>query len=164
MKAFDFILKLPYSVFNIALALVAFVSLTAALISQYIFGLHPCELCIYQRVPFVVVILLGLIGFFKPIFARITLWISSLALLINSGIAFFHSGVERKWWAGLSGCTSPDMGGSIEELIARIESTAVTRCDEISWSLFGLSMANYNVLLCGGLAILIVLILKLKRA
>mgnify|MGYP001768927818 CR=1 FL=1 len=46
------------------------------------------------------------------------------------------------------------MTGSIEEIMARIEATDVTRCDEIPWELFGLSMANYNVAMCLGLAVL----------
>jgi len=45
------------------------------------------------------------------------------------------------------------MSGSIEDLMARIQSTDVTRCDEIPWDLFGLSMANYNVMMCLGLGV-----------
>ena len=74
--------------------------------------------------------------------------LSGIAFLTNAGIAIFHSGVERKWWAGLEGCSTPDMTGSVEDLMARIQNTAVTRCDEFSWNLFGLSMANYNAALC----------------
>lgn len=159
---FHYFLSLPLSRFNLLMVAVAASALSAALISQYVFGLHPCELCLYQRVPFVAMIILGLIGASSG-YGRITLWISAIAMIINSGIAVFHSGVERKWWAGLSGCTSPDMSGSIEDVIARISATAVTRCDEISWSLFGLSMANYNVFLCAGLAALIILYLLRQR-
>lgn len=136
-------------IFIIAISVTA---LTSVFISQYGFGLHPCHLCIYQRWPFAVTIVLGLIGlltnFKKPVIA-----LSGLTFLINAGIAFYHSGVERKWWAGLAGCSTPDMSGSIEDLMARIEATAVTRCDEIAFELFGLSMANYNVLLCLGCAV-----------
>ncbi len=134
---------------------IAFISsgaLGAALISQYVFGLHPCELCIYQRIPYLLCIGFGIIGFLFSRFSRLALISSGLSFLVNSAIAFFHSGVERKWWAGLSGCSTPDMSGSIEDLLKRIQNTAVTRCDEIPWSLFGLSMANYNIVVCLGLA------------
>lgn len=141
------------------LAALSALSLGFALISQYGFGLHPCELCIYQRIPFGIIIVLGIIGFLAARFAKPVIALSGLALFINSAIAFFHSGVERKWWAGLEGCSAPDMSGSIEELMARIQNTAVTRCDEIAWQFLGLSMANYNVLLCLSLAALIFLYL-----
>lgn len=129
-------------------------ALSGALIGQYGFDLHPCELCLYQRIPFILNIVLALLGYFwvskkKPIIA-----VSGILFLINSGIAFFHSGVERKWWAGLTGCSTPDMTGSIEDLLKRIQETSVVRCDEIPWSLFGLSMANYNVVFCLGMGII----------
>lgn len=139
------------------------IALGAALTGQYGFGLHPCELCIYQRIPFGIVIILGGLGFLAAKSARIMAALSALALLVNSGIALFHSGVERKWWQGLQGCSTPDMSGSIEDLLARIQNTAVTRCDEIPWSLFGLSMANYNVLACFAAAALIILYLWQTR-
>jgi disulfide bond formation protein DsbB len=134
-------------------------TLAGALIGQYGFDLHPCDLCIYQRIPFVLNIVLGLLGYFwvskqKPIIA-----ISGILFLINSGIAMFHSGVERKWWAGLTGCSTPDMSGSIEDLLKRIQETDVVRCDEIPWSLFGLSMANYNVVFCLGIGVLLLIYL-----
>jgi len=137
---------------SLLLALASAGALAGALIGQYMFGLHPCELCIYQRWPYALVILAGLIGFFVPKFRFPAIALSGLALFVNAAIAFFHSGVERKWWAGLEGCSTPDMSGSIEELMRRIEQTAVTRCDEIAWELFGLSMANYNVAYCLALA------------
>lgn len=138
-------------------------ALASVFIGQYAFGLHPCHLCIYQRWPFAVTILLGLIGAMSAHLARSMIGLSAIAFFVNAGIALFHSGVERKWWAGLEGCSTPDMSGSIEELMARIEATAVTRCDEIAWELFGLSLANYNVLLCAGAGITCLLYLSFRR-
>ncbi len=139
--------------FCLSIVATSVAALAAVFISQYGFGLHPCHLCIYQRWPFAVLIVLGLLGAFIEKFRTPAIALSSLIFLTNAGIALFHSGVERKWWAGLEGCSTPDMSGTIEELMARIEATAVTRCDEIAWEMFGLSMANYNVILCTGGAI-----------
>lgn len=157
-------LALPAFRVNLLIGGIAAFALIMALISQYVFGLHPCVLCLYQRVPFVVVIILSVVGSIFCTSAKPALWLSSLALFINACIAFFHSGVERKWWEGLTGCSSPDLSGSIDELMARIQNAPVARCDEIPWDLFGLSMANYNVALCLGLAVFILLYLKSKRA
>ena len=145
---------IPAPLFAAQMALLSMACLGFALIGQYGFNLHPCELCIYQRIPFGIVIALGLIGLALPRTAMAQTVLIGLAFTVNAGIAMFHSGVERKWWEGLKGCSTPDMSGSIEDLMARIQSAAVTRCDEIPWSLFGLSMANYNVIVCGGLAAL----------
>ena len=148
--------------FCLGLAAVSLAALAFVFIGQYGFGLHPCHLCIYQRWPFAVTAFLGLIGFMTVSFAVQVIALSALAFLSNAAIALYHSGVERKYWEGLEGCSTPDMSGSIDDLLARINSTAVTRCDEISWQVFGLSMANYNFLLCLGLAIASVIYL-LKR-
>lgn len=135
-------------------ALSSTLALVGAFTAQYGFGLLPCELCLMQRAPFALNILLGIVAFAHAPLRLPLIGLSGLSFLINSGIAFFHSGVERKWWTGLTGCTTPDMSGSIEELLKRIQDTAVVRCDEIPWSLFGLSMANYNVAFCLGLGVI----------
>lgn len=139
-------------------------ALGGALIGQYGFGLHPCDLCIYQRIPFILNIVLGLVGYFWLSQHKLLITVSGILFVINSGIALFHSGVERKWWAGLTGCSTPDMSGSIEDLLKRIHETDVVRCDEIPWSLFGLSMANYNVVFCLGMGIIcFIYVFKLLR-
>jgi len=128
-------------------------ALAGAFIAQYAFGLYPCKLCIYQRWPFVVTGLAGIALFFfsnalkKAAYLE---FIAGIVFLANAALALFHSGVERKYWEGLEGCGAPDMTGSVAEILERIKNAPVARCDEIPWAdpLFGLSMANYNVLLC----------------
>lgn len=145
--------KISPAFFCLGIAAIAVLALAAVFIGQYGFGLHPCHLCIYQRWPFAVLIILGLIGYFAPKFRTPVIALSALTFLTNAVIALYHSGVERKWWKGLEGCSTPDMSGSIEDLMKRIQETAVTRCDEIAWELLGLSMANYNFALCAAGAI-----------
>ncbi len=141
--------------------------MTAALISQYVYGLHPCILCIYQRVPYVIVIVLGLLGFAlagkKPKVGTAFLSLISLSFFANSAIAAYHTGVERKWWASfLEGCTIPEMKGDITDVLAQIQAAPIARCDEIPWTdpVLGLSMANYNVMLCFALAVLALIAIK----
>lgn len=146
---------------GIGIAGISALALTMALISQYVFGLQPCVLCIYQRWPYGIAILLGLIilaarktNYTAPLVA-----LSGLTFLINSGIAFFHSGVERHWWEGLKGCGTPDMSGTAAELIERIKNMPQAKCSEIPWAdpIIAGSMANYNVLLCLGLGIICII-------
>jgi disulfide bond formation protein DsbB len=141
--------------FVVALASIAI--LGAAFAFQYIGGLAPCELCILQRWPYVATIVLGLLGVWagrmrQPAVTRGVLALAGLVFLIGAGIAAYHVGVEQKWWQGPSTCTGISGAGSVQDLLKRIESAPVVRCDEIAWSLFGISMAGYNFLLSIALA------------
>lgn len=132
---------------------VSFVTLVIVLISQYVFGLRPCELCIYQRIPYVFIIAFGLIAYGaakqdKKI-SKIFMGLVGVTFLIGMGIAIFHVGVEQAWWPGLEQCGANvnDIAMTLEELRLEVLKAPVTRCNEIAWSLFGISMAGYNAIL-----------------
>lgn len=131
-------------------------ALLAALFFQYVVGLAPCVLCIWQRWPHAAVLALGAValalgGRKAPRAALLALM--GAALFAGAGIAVFHVGVEHGWWAGTSGCGVSATAGSVEELRAQILAAPVVRCDEVAWSLFGISMAGYNALLSAVLAV-----------
>ena len=145
---------------NERLALMAFggfaaAALGTAFISQYVYGLHPCILCIYQRVPYALIVLFAALGIglsrSSPRAPHLFIGLTALAFAANAVIAFYHTGVERKWWKSfLEGCSVPNLEGNITDVLAQIAATPVVRCDEIPWTdpVIGLSMANYNVLVC----------------
>lgn len=121
--------------------------LGAALASQYWGGLAPCELCYWQRWAHVAAMAPALMALFAPGRARaVLLGLAALVLLGSAGIALFHAGVEQKWWAGLSGCGVTGGADSIADLKAQIMAAPVVRCDDIAWSLMGISMAGWNAL------------------
>lgn len=135
-----------------AIALVSLGALAAALIAQYGFDLKPCVLCVYQRIPYVIALTLGIMGFFLARRTRME-WLfvlgAGVTFLAGAGIAAFHVGVEQHWWAGTSSCTAQELGMnlSLEELQRQLEQAkAFVTCDDIPWSLFGISMAGYNLL------------------
>lgn len=131
-------------------------SLAAALFFQHVLGLAPCVLCIWQRWAFVAAMIPAALVLplpAHPRFRAVLLGLSGLALLVGAGIAAYHVGVEQHWWTGTPGCGVPAPAGSLEELRAQIMAAPVVRCDVVAWSLFGISMAGYNVLLSGGLGI-----------
>jgi len=131
-------------------------ALLVAFLSQYIGGLQPCVLCLYQRWPYVIAIALSLIaGIFGPAgngkIARLFIWLSGLALLVTAGIGVFHVGVEHGWWTGTQECGNMIQAGSLDELRNAINNAPVVRCDQAQWSLFGISIAGYNVIYAVGL-------------
>ena len=144
--------------------LVAFASsmLGGAFAFQYIGGLAPCVLCLYQRYPHAAAIVLGLLGLAlarrAPGVMRWLCVLGGLALLTSAGIGFFHVGVEHLWWEGTAECGATSMPDSLEALKAQLMNQPIVRCTDIAWEMFGISMAGYNFLLsaaAGCLAILL---------
>jgi disulfide bond formation protein DsbB len=120
--------------------------LGAALASQYLGGLAPCELCLWQRWAYVATIGLGLAALLAGGRLRAGLiGLAALAFLAGAGIAGFHVGVEQHWWAGLPGCSAGTGAQTLEALRAQVLAAPVVRCDEVAFSFLGLSMAGWNV-------------------
>lgn len=133
-----------------AVALVSIGTLAMVYISQYGFGLDPCQLCLYQRKPYFINIALGALAFLladkNKKAALFLLFTAGFVFLVGAGIAGFHAGVEYGWWKGLEACSNTTLpsGGSIEDLRNAIMNRDVVRCDVPAWALFGISMAGYN--------------------
>lgn len=128
--------------------------LGGALLSQYGFGLHPCEMCLWQRWPHLAAIGLGLLALAVPGSARpLLIAPAALAIGLSGAIGGFHAGVEYGWWEGLTACSTalPTGGDPLEAIM----NAPITRCDVAPWTLLGISLAGYNFLLSLGGAILI---------
>lgn len=123
--------------------------LSVALVGQYGFDLHPCHLCLYQRYPYVAVILLGLAAFFirRHRLLQAMAWLAIALFALDGGIAFYHAGVELGWFPGPSGCTN-DITGSqtLEEMRRAIMEAPLVTCDQPMIQVLGLSMAAWNAI------------------
>jgi disulfide bond formation protein DsbB len=127
--------------------------LLGAFAFQYIGGLAPCELCLWQRWPHAAAIGIGVVALALP--GRLLPLLGALAALATAGLGVFHTGVERKWWAGPGTCSGGvpgDIGAG--DLLEQILEAPLVRCDEVAWSLAGLSMASWNAVLSLALAAL----------
>ncbi len=133
-------------------------ALAAALASQYWGGLQPCVLCYYQRYAYLGAAAFGVLGLIagpRTGARRAAVTLAGIAFLTGAAIAVFHVGVEQLWWRGTSECHAPvfDPNASIADLREQLLGTGFVPCDQVQWSLFGISMAGYNVLASLGLAL-----------
>ncbi len=130
-------------------------ALAIALASQYIGGLLPCQLCIWQRWGYGAAILLAIIALLLPPRLRgIGAALASLGLLGTAAIALFHTGVEYHWWQGLASCTGNlDTSQSLSALQQQLLATPVIPCDRPAWTMFGISMAGYDFLYAAALGL-----------
>lgn len=118
--------------------------LAGAFLFQWL-GYAPCKMCLWQRYPHAAAIAIGLIALAIP-HPRLAL-LGALAALTTASIGGFHMGVEQGWWDGPSSCSGGDIGAlSPQDLMDQIMAAPLVRCDDIAWSLAGISMAGWNML------------------
>jgi disulfide bond formation protein DsbB len=138
----------------VAVAVIGLGTILGAFVFQYGFGYRPCPLCLEQRIayyvsiPLAAMILLGVtVGSSRKVMMLAFIVIAG-AMLWNSGLAAYHSGVEWQWWEGPKDCSGSfgnfGTAGGLRDLI---QNTRVIRCDEAAWRFLGLSLAGYNVLI-----------------
>jgi len=138
--------------------------LAGAFGSQYIGGLHPCEMCWWQRYAHMVAIVPALIAISPVVDAkrsRLFVMLAALAIAVSGAIAFYHAGVEMKVFPGFTTCTAPVAAGSTADALKQIIATPFVRCDQIQWSFLGVSLAGWNAIISlGGAAFITFLALK----
>ena len=137
------------------------VLIAGAYVSEYGFGLYPCEMCWWQRYAHFAAMALALVSTVAVPRAFISL--AALAIMVSGVIGAFHAGVEYGWWEGLTACASPVAAGG--DPLEAIMNAPLVRCDQAPWTLFGISLAGWNALLSfvAGLAIFRLLGLRSAR-
>jgi disulfide bond formation protein DsbB len=135
--------------------------LGGALLWQYAGGLWPCEMCWWQRYPHALAILLAGVAFTSPADsgrARTLTVLAALAIAVSGAIGVMHAGVEHGWWEGITTC-STNGAMSLDDIMK----VPLVRCDQVQWSLFGISQAGFNAIFSLGGAALIALLLRRSR-
>jgi disulfide bond formation protein DsbB len=135
--------------------------LAGAYYGQYFGGLFPCEMCWWQRYAHFAALPLALLGLVVPP-KRAWVALAGLAILTSGLIGAYHAGVEYRWWEGLTECSAPDLGGG--DALEALMRAPLIRCDEVQWSLFGISLAGFNFLISTAAALAIFVLLGRKAA
>ena len=143
------------------------VVLGGALLSQYWGGLAPCELCLKERWPWTAAIVISFVATMtgsRRALPRVVLLLA-LVFAASTALAFYHVGVEQHWFAGPTACTATTgTPTTLEALKAQLLHQQPVRCDEPAWSLFGISLAGWNLLASLAMAgICLVTFFQLRR-
>ena len=141
--------------------------LGGALGSQYLGGLHPCEMCYWQRWPHAAAIVLAALGFTSPATSarsRTLTLLAAAAIAVSGAIGVYHAGVEAKIFEGIATCTALPRGASTAELLKQITHAPLIRCDQVQFEFLGISMAGWNAILSlGGAALIAFLTLRARE-
>ena len=139
-------------------------ALGIALIAQYGYQLNPCELCSYQRIPYGSILLFGGLALAFGGWDRAAIgYLFGVIFLVGAALAFYHTGVEQHWWQSVTSCGGDQpMPRSLAELTVELTKIMPKACDNIDWTLFGLSMSVYNIVASLVLSTVCILSARLK--
>jgi disulfide bond formation protein DsbB len=131
----------------IVILVAAIAVLGTAIASQYWGGLQPCELCLMERWPYYAAILITVLALAIPVagWPRVALLLLALVFVASVALGFYHVGVEQHWFQGPTACTTshrvPQTLAELKQMLAR---TQTVMCDQVQWSLGGISLAGWN--------------------
>ena len=136
---------------HISLGAISFSMILFVLISEYVFGFDPCSLCLIQRYPHMLVTITSVWLIFFRTHNFILYPVNTLVMALSIILASYHVGVEQSIFQGPQSCSSSNLSlvseKSAEALLKEILNTSVIRCNDITWSFMGLSMATWNLIL-----------------
>ena len=129
--------------------ILAIISLTtiSTLIIQHWLGHEPCKLCLYERIPYFLSILLIIKIIFIEKYKKITLLILFLVFMCSTILAFYHFGIEQGFFSESLACTSGDLSKMLskEELLEQLKQNSIS-CKDVSLKILGLSLAAINTI------------------
>jgi len=141
---------MPKQTNNIFLIVIlAFISLMIipALIIQYWLGHEPCKLCLYERIPYFLSMLLIIKMLFIKKYERVTLLILFLVFISSTALAFYHFGIEQGFFSESLVCATGDLSKTLSkaELLQQLKQNSIS-CKDVSFRILGLSLAAINTI------------------
>ncbi len=118
--------------------------LISAYYIEYILKVPACSMCIYQRIPYFLSTVIIVVFFFKKIDFKKLIIILFLFTLINTGLSFYHIGIEQSFFSELNTCKIDNNVSTAKDLLNQLKSKGVISCKEVGFTIFGLSLATIN--------------------
>ena len=139
-------LERKFKIFYSFIILLCLSSICYAFFVEYILGYKPCILCKYQRAPYILALIIGIIGFVKPSNKRVIFFIF-LTFLISMTLSGYHVGIEQELYQSIFNCSDNNL--SVLEKGKLLESLKVINpdCRNVNFAVFGVSLATINFVL-----------------
>ena len=118
--------------------------LISAYYIEYILKVPACSMCIYQRIPYFLSTVIIVVFFLKKIDFKKLIIILFLFTLINTGLSFYHIGIEQGFFNELNTCKDKINASNTKDLLSQLKSKGVVSCKEVGFTIFGLSLATIN--------------------
>ncbi len=136
---------------SLLLNLILFVSIVAlisAFFIEYVLGHQPCNLCILERIPYVVAIVIVLLTYKFSQYEKLFLVLLIIVFLTATILSVYHFGIEQGFIEESLVCDLKNSSGvtSKEEILKQLQEQKVS-CKDVTFKIFGLSLTTYNIVI-----------------
>ena len=128
--------------------LVSIIALVSAFFIEYILGHQPCNLCILERIPYLLAIIIILLNFKFSHYEKFFILLLSIIFLAGAIISLYHLGIEQGFIQESLVCDLKSGSNllSKEEILKQLQEKNVS-CKDVTFKIFGLSLTSYNILI-----------------
>ena len=139
--------KQTNNIFLIVILAIIALTIISALIMQYWLGHEPCKLCLYERIPYFLSMLLIIKILFIKKYEKITFLILTLVFIGSAALAFYHFGIEQGFFSESFVCETRNVSetSSKEQLIEQLKQNTIS-CKDVTFRMFGFSLAAINTI------------------
>ena len=144
------------TIFNLILLFSIFALLSAYFI-QYILGHQPCNLCLIERIPYILTIVIITLSFIIKKYEKIYLILLSLIFITAAFISFYHFGIEQGFIEESLVCNlnNPSNSLTTEDLLKELKEKTIS-CKDVTFKILGLSLATINTIISMSLSIILI--------
>ena len=128
--------------------LISVIALVSAFFIEYVLGHQPCNLCILERIPYLLAIIIILLNFKFSHYEKFFILLLSIIFLAGAIISLYHLGIEQGFIKESLVCDLKSGSNllSKEEILKQLQEKNVS-CKDVTFKLFGLSLTSYNILI-----------------
>ena len=152
-------LKQSNNIFLIVILAIISLTIISALIIQYWLGHDPCKLCLYERIPYFLSMLLIIKIIFIKKYEKVILLILFLVFMSSTALAFYHFGIEQGFFSESLACTTGDLSKTLskEELLEQLKQNGIS-CKDVSFRILGFSLAAINTIFSLVLSVIFIML------
>ena len=128
--------------------LISFIALISAYFIEYVLGHQPCNLCVYERIPYFLAILIVLINYKYNKLEKYLILSLAIIFLIATILSLYHLGIEQGFIQESLLCDL-EKGANIvdkDEILKQLQQKSIS-CKDVTFKIFGLSLTNYNIII-----------------
>ena len=141
--------------------LLSLISIISAFFIEYVLGFQPCNLCLIQRIPYVLSLILIILNFFSRKNEQFIILLLILVFCFSLLISFYHFGIEQGFFEESAVCGLKNASDIIskEEILKQLQTKSVN-CKDVTFRIFGFSLTSINMVISLILFILLTTIFK----